>query len=58
MKTVHMRSFTLCWNGDNKTESRKVVAINFMTALKAAFGDNVPDITSVYSDEIDVYIEE
>lgn len=58
MKAVKMKSFTLYWNGENKTESIKIVAINFATALKAAFGDNIPDITSVYSDEVTVYTDE
>lgn len=58
MKVVKMKSFTLYWNGENKTESIKIVAINFATALKAAFGDNIPDITSVYSDEVTVYTDE
>ena len=58
MKTVKMKSFTFYWNGENKTESIKIVAINFATALKAAFGDNVPDLTSVYSDEVTVYTDE
>ena len=58
MKAVKMKSFTLYWNGENKTESIKIVAINFATALKAAFGDNVPDITGVYSDEVTVYTDE
>lgn len=58
MKAVKMKSFTLYWNGENKTESIKIVAINFATALKAAFGNNIPDITSVYSDEVTVYTDE
>ena len=58
MKTVKMKSFTFYWNGENKTESIKIVAINFATALKAAFEDNVPDLTSVYSDEVTVYTNE
>lgn len=58
MKAVKMKSFTLYWNGENKTESIKIVAINFATALKAAFVDNIPDITSVYSDEVTVYTDE
>ena len=58
MKAVKMKSFTLYWNRENKAESIKIVAINFATALKAAFGDNIPDITSVYSDEVTVYTDE
>lgn len=57
MKTVKMKSFTFYWNGENKTESLKIVAINFATALKAAFEDDIPDITSVYSDEVIVYTD-
>ena len=58
MKKIKMKSFTFYWNGENKTESAKIVAINFATALKAAFGDNVPDLTNVYSDEVTVYTDE
>ena len=58
MKAVKMKSFTFYWNGENKTESAKIVAINFATAVKAAFGDNVPDLTSIYSDEVTVYTDE
>lgn len=57
MKKIKMKSFTFYWNGDNKTESIKIVAVNFATALKAAFEDNIPDVTSVYSDEVTVYNE-
>lgn len=57
MKKIKMKSFTFYWNGDNKTESIKIVAVNFVTALKAAFEDNIPDVTSVYSDEVTVYNE-
>ena len=58
MKKIKMKSFTIYWDGSNKIESIKVVAINFATALKAAFEDNIPDITSVYSDEVTVYTDE
>ena len=58
MKKIRMKFFTFYWDGENKTESAKIVAINFATALKAAFEDNIPDITSVYSDEVTVYTDE
>ena len=57
MKPVKMRSFTFYWNESETTKSEKVVAINFATALKAKFGNNIPNITSVYSDEVTAYIE-
>ena len=56
MKPVKMRSFTFYWNESETTKSEKVVAIDFATALKAKFGDNIPNITSVYSDEVTAYI--
>lgn len=58
MKKIKMKSFTFYWDGENKTESAKIVAVNFATAIKAAFGDNIPNITSVYSDEVTVYTDE
>ena len=58
MKKIKMKSFTFYWNSENKIESIKIVAVDFMTALKAAFEDNIPDITNVYSDEVTVYTNE
>lgn len=58
MKKIKMKSFTFYWEENNKTECLKIVAINFATALKEAFGDNIPNITKVFSYEVVICIEE
>ena len=58
MKEIKMKTFTIYWKDGEENKSAKIVATDFATALKAKFGNSLPDITNVYSDEVTVYINE
>ena len=63
MKEIKMKIFTFYWNEKNdegKYEGKisKVVATDFATAIKEKFGDNIPDVNTVYSDEVTTYVDE
>ena len=59
MKETKMKLFTIYYNeGEERNKSVKIVTINFETALKAKFGNYIPDIINVYSDDVVAYVGE
>ena len=58
MKEIKMKTFTIYWRNGEENTTAKIVATDFATALKGRFGNNIPNVISIYSDEVTVYINE
>lgn len=62
MKSMKLRSFSISWKEDGESKSETIIAKDFASAIKGKFGNEkglagLPDITSVYSNEVTAYTE-
>ena len=57
MKTMKLRSFSISWKENGESKSETIIAKDFASAIKGRFGTTIPDITSVYSNEVTAYTE-
>lgn len=62
MKSMKLRSFSISWKENGESKSETIIAKDFDSAIKVKFGNekglkSLPDITSVYSNEVTAYIE-
>ena len=58
MKEIKMRRFTIYYTQGEEKKEVDVTAADFATAIKAKFGDKLPDITQLYSYDTTDYIPE
>ena len=58
MKELKMRRFTIYYMEGEEKKDVDVTAVDFETAIKAKFGDKLPNIVQVYSYDTTVYIPE